>query len=252
MDFPSLPGPSSARAIGIVRSGIALRFPWIALLVLAFRAFAVQITREPVVEATPTNALVRWSTDVRCGSRVRYGTDREHLDQHADDAVAENHRATLRGLKPGTEYWYAVGTLRIALATNRFSTPAAAVIPGPNPDGTVPAAPRAPPATATWGNPRSLQDHFDRHGADFGTRDPDDYAAKAWWFLREARAGKLRAKIDESGDLRVYDPATRSFAAYNKNGTTKTYFKPGRRDYFDDQPGKPATLRQLQEFPLPR
>jgi pyocin large subunit-like protein len=70
--------------------------------------------------------------------------------------------------------------------------------------------------------------------------------------VREARAGKYKAKLDPDGDLRVYDPATRSFAAYNKDGTTKTFFKPGRRGYFDDQPGEPATPRQLQEFPLPR
>jgi hypothetical protein len=225
---------------------------WFVLGCLAFRAFAVQITREPSVDITPTNAVVRWSTDVGCGSRVQFGNARDHLDRRRDGEVAENHTVTLHGLKPGTEYWYTVGTFRIPLATNRFFTP---LEPGESRariDGVATEAVKVPAAKATWGSPGSLQDHFDRHGKDFGAADADAYAAKAWLFLREARAGHHKAKIDDAGNLRVYDPATRSFAAYNRNGTTKTFFKPGRRDYFDDQPGKPATLRQLQEFPLPR
>ena len=31
---------------------------------------------------------------------------------------------------------------------------------------------------------------------------------------------------------------TRAFAAYNRNGTTKTFFKPESRDYFERQPGE--------------
>ena len=179
---------------------------------------------------------------------------RDHLDKHSEGGVGADHRVVLRGLKPGTEYWYSIGTLRLSLATNHFATPSGTA--PKTTDAGAPAKPveatKVPPARTTWGSPRSLQDHFDRHGADFGARTPDEYAAKAWMFLRDAKAGSYQGKFDENGDLRVYDAATKSFAAYNKNGTTKTFFKPGRRGYFDDQPGTPATPRQLQDFPLPR
>ena len=45
-------------------------------------------------------------------------------------------------------------------------------------------------------------------------------------------------KLDEEGVRRVFDPKTRAFAAYNRNGTTKTFFKPESRDYFERQPGE--------------
>jgi hypothetical protein len=43
--------------------------------------------------------------------------------------------------------------------------------------------------------------------------------------------------------LRVWDPKTRSFAAYTREGLTKTYFKPGSPDYFERQPGRPVRLK---------
>ena len=50
--------------------------------------------------------------------------------------------------------------------------------------------------------------------------------------------------------LRVYDPSTGAFAAYNLDGTTKTYFKPNNPSYWQRQPGRlvkpaelPSTLR---------
>lgn len=114
-----------------------------------------------------------------------------------------------------------------------------------------PAAPRsvpainALPARQTWGNPSSLADHFARHGADFGARDADDYARQAWEFLQRAKAEGLPAKLDADGTLRVFDPRSGAFAAYNRNGTAKTFFKPGRPGYFEHQPGRPIDLRKL-------
>lgn len=113
----------------------------------------------------------------------------------------------------------------------------------PNSTNTPSPALSPPPARKTWGKLSTLQDHFDRHGKDFDAKDPDDYAAQAWLFLQRAKSEGLPAKRDSSGVLRVYDPKSRAFAAYNRNGTTKTYFKPRRRDYFEDQPGESVDLR---------
>ncbi|MDR0840583.1 MAG: hypothetical protein LBN26_04255 [Christensenellaceae bacterium] len=89
----------------------------------------------------------------------------------------------------------------------------------------------------TWGNPQTLQDHFDRHGADFDAATPQEYAALAH-ALYTARAG-FQTKVDENGVTRVFDPGTGAFGAYNTDGTTKTFFKPDDgQAYFDRQPGK--------------
>lgn len=95
----------------------------------------------------------------------------------------------------------------------------------------------------TWGNISTLPDHFARHGADFEARTADEYALMARQFLVRAQKEGLPAKVDRSGVLRVYDPRSGAFAAYNRDLTTKTFFKPGRSGYFDRQPGQSVDLR---------
>lgn len=87
-----------------------------------------------------------------------------------------------------------------------------------------------------WGNLNTLQDHFDRHGADFGAADPEDYARQAYAFYLERARHQVK---DDDGTLRVFDADTNAFGAYNRDGTAKTYFKPDDgQAYFDRQPGK--------------
>jgi len=228
---------------------------------------AIGMTQGPVAQLTPTGAVLRWSTDHASGARVYYGTDVKHLELRVDPGVVgADHEVTLSGLRPGTTYWYSVGTARTPLATNSFTTP-----PGeesllrttpPNLKSTMAEGPEAarpsaapaafdptryqvPPARVTWGAPRTLQDHFDRHGADFAAKNPEDYAAKAWLFLRRAAFEGLPAKLDADGVLRVYEAKTKTFASYNRDLTAKTFFKPGRPNYFEDQPGKSVNLKSL-------
>jgi len=110
------------------------------------------------------------------------------------------------------------------------------------PTGSYSSAPAAGDARQTWGHPETLPDHFARHGADFHARDPEDYAAQATAFLQRAKATGLPAKRDRDGSLRVYDRATDTFGAYNGDGTTKTFFKPGSPSYFERQPGEAVEL----------
>jgi hypothetical protein len=247
---------------------------WVVLGVLAFFlpvGWAVELIEGPRVEVGPQSgqATLRWRTDVAAGGRVQWGTSPGKLTQRQQGPVGTNHAVVLSELKPGTTYHFTVGTARYPLATNAFviqenagGVATATVLPPDAPSsGTAtsptaaasgaggskasPAAqPQAPPTARTWGSMRTLQDHFERHGQDFGAKDADDYARRAWLFLQRARTEGLPAKRDSEGVLRVYDPATRSFGAYNRNGTTRTYFKPSRRDYFDDQPGRPVNLRE--------
>jgi len=93
-------------------------------------------------------------------------------------------------------------------------------------------------ALASWGRPETLQDHFDRHGADFSAADIYDYAAQAHALYHQ---GGVEARVDSAGTLRIYDPASGAFGAYNADGTTRTFFKPRRgQAYFDRQPGRPV------------
>lgn len=222
---------------------------WLANLWFALASQAAVLTHGPVVEpGGEGHVMIRWRTDVSTGSRVYFGKAPSAMDQRADGTQSVDHAVSLTALDQGVTYFYTVGTARSPLATNRF------VAPGPRdrgPPDTVGKASEAseparhaPAARETWGHLASLQDHFDRHGRDFNAKDPEDYARLAWEFLRRAKAEGLPAKIDETGVMRVYDPKTRAFAAYNRNGTTKTFFKPNSRDYFERQPGALVKLQR--------
>ncbi|MFC3789839.1 polymorphic toxin-type HINT domain-containing protein [Paenibacillus sp. GCM10012307] len=87
-----------------------------------------------------------------------------------------------------------------------------------------------------WGNPKTLQDHYDRHGADFGVKTPDAYAKKANDFFNDRK--KYQIKTDTDGTIRVYDSKTNTFGSYNADGTTKTFYKPASPTYWNRQPGK--------------
>ena len=90
---------------------------------------------------------------------------------------------------------------------------------------------------AHWGNPKTLARHFRDHGADFGAKNADDYAQQASDFLRRSQAQGLPTKIDGDGVIRVFDPKSNAFGAFNPDGTTRTFFKPSSSTCWDRQPG---------------
>jgi hypothetical protein len=97
----------------------------------------------------------------------------------------------------------------------------------------------------SWGDQSTLAAHFLRHGADFGATSAEDYASQASQFLQRAFQEGLPTKIGSGGVIRVYDPASNTFGAYNANGTTGTFYKPdpavhgypSNEDYWQSQPG---------------
>ena len=235
-----------------------LRLLLFVTLLVGIPAFAAEMIGKPRVGAVSGNsAVVSWKTDVETGTRVSYGPAPDlQFTLIADGRVSALHEVTLTELKSGAKYFFAVGTARKKLATGEFTTsssPASvASAPSPSPETSKPKSilakifpPKAdaPPTRATWGNVASLPDHFARHGADFHAKDADEYARMAWEFGQRAKQGGLLVKVDDDGTRRVFDPKTGAFAAYNRGGTTKTYFKPNSRDYFARQPGRPVTAR---------
>jgi uncharacterized protein YukE len=94
------------------------------------------------------------------------------------------------------------------------------------------------PASTTWGRLDTLEDHFLRHGADLGATSAHDYATRASQFFQRSQWQRFPTTVDADGIIRVYDPATNTFGAFNPNGTTRTFFTPKRgTDYWADQPG---------------
>lgn len=232
---------------------------------------AVNLAEPPqVAPAADGTTTIHWRLDSAAGGRLHYGLAPDKLDQAASDEVGTDHSVTLRGLQPGTQYFYSIGTAKYALTTGSFvagksaastTAPAVAepkptmfqrlkriVAPSPAPASakTTPLPPVSPkavvrdaPATRqTWGHLPSLPDHFARHGGDFAATSQDDYAAQAWRFRQRAVAEHLPMKLDTDGTVRVFDPKTRAFASFNRDGTTKTYFRPDSPSYWQRQPGR--------------
>jgi RHS repeat-associated protein len=93
-------------------------------------------------------------------------------------------------------------------------------------------------SSESWGKPGTLARHYGDHGADFGAVSEEEYATQASEFFQRSQSQKLPTKIDEDGVIRVYEPGSNTFGSYNSDGTTRTFFKPGRGPaYWNDQPG---------------
>ena len=224
------------------------------LLTAACAAQSITITEGPKVETTTGSAIIRWKTNSVCGTHVRFGLSEGKLDQKASGDTGVDHKIELDGLKTGGTYFYSVGTAKYELTKGSFSMNGRA----PVTDGGKKTAPavttvkpaekttlKPPPLQMMWGHLPSLQDHFERHGKDVGATSTEDYARKAWEFYQRGIDEQLPTKLDESdGTIRVWDPKTHTFAAYNRNGSAKTIFKPESAGYFERQPGKPVHLKR--------
>jgi len=76
----------------------------------AQKAQKVKIIHAPVVEsAKDTTATIAWSTNAKASTILKYGTDPKDLNKTAEAPWGgPTHRVYLRGLKPGTTYYYRV------------------------------------------------------------------------------------------------------------------------------------------------
>lgn len=112
---------------------LAVLFLWCGTLMFAQeQPQSVQITNGPTVEHVDANsATIAWSTNASSSTLLKYGLDRNNLDQTAEAPWGgTTHRLTLQNLQPGKTYYYQVqsgqgqGTGTGALsAIGQFSTP---------------------------------------------------------------------------------------------------------------------------------
>lgn len=80
------------------------------------RAQALKIINGPRVEGTGDSwAVIAWTTNTGGSSILRYGTDKNNLNETAEAPYADNessskqtHRVHLNNLKPNTTYYYMV------------------------------------------------------------------------------------------------------------------------------------------------
>jgi len=100
-------------------------------------------------------------------------------------------------------------------------------------------AAREPGATRGWGtavgfaDARRLDEHFEKHGAEFGRITKQDYLRQAQ-LLRDARvADPVLETVRRDGVTTRFDRQTGAFIAFNPNGVIRTFFKPndGERYY---------------------
>ena len=80
---------------------------------------------------------------------------------------------------------------------------------------------------------RRLEEHYEKHGAEFGRVTKQDYLHQAQ-LLRDAPVGgPVLETVRADGVTTRFDRQTGAFIAFNRNGTIRTFFKPhdGERYY---------------------
>jgi pyocin large subunit-like protein len=71
-----------------------------------------------------------------------------------------------------------------------------------------------------------LDEHYEKHGAEFGRITRLDYLRQAQ-LLRDAKAGgPILEAVRRDGVITRYDRETGAFIAVNPNGVIRTFFKP--------------------------
>ena len=80
---------------------------------------------------------------------------------------------------------------------------------------------------------RRLDEHFDKHGGEFGRITKQDYLHQAQLLRDTAVGGPVLETVRGDGVSTRFDKQTGAFIAFNPNGTIRTFFKPndGERYY---------------------
>lgn len=119
----------------------------------------------------------------------------------------------------------------------RVTAPAAVAEPTgiPAPGG-IPAAPASPfnavppleprPTGISFRTPAKFEEHFDKHGREFGDITPVGYLRRAK-ALRDAPVGGDILELKRAdGTFARFDRATGAFLAFDPDGTVLTFFRP--------------------------
>ena len=83
---------------------------------------------------------------------------------------------------------------------------------------------------------RKFLDHFEKHGAEFGSISQEEYLRQAQILRDSPAGGEILEAVRADGVITRFDRKTGAFLAFNPDLTIRTYFKPndGER-YFSRQ-----------------
>lgn len=94
-------------------------------------------------------------------------------------------------------------------------------------------APAQPvPAAAGFGagvgfaDTRRLEEHFEKHGAEFGAASRQDYLRLAQKLRDAPVGGPILQAVRRDGVVTRFDRQTGAFIAFNANGVIRTFFRP--------------------------
>lgn len=101
---------------------------------------------------------------------------------------------------------------------------------------TTPSKPAAPSNTVGFGSQRSYDEHFEKHGGEFGSITKAEYLALAQKLRDAPVGGAILEAVRDDGVISRFDKKSGAFLAFNQNKTIRTFFKPndGVR-YFERQ-----------------
>lgn len=89
-----------------------------------------------------------------------------------------------------------------------------------------------------------IQRLYERNGADFGARSPEDFLARITAFTTSPPSGTDRA-TRPNGDVLLYQASTNTFAVVDRQGTPRTMFKPDEGEaYWAEQKAAAPTFGQ--------
>src|SRR5581483_2985925 len=81
-------------------------------------------------------------------------------------------------------------------------------------------------SSAGFRSPERLEEHYEKHGSEFGNITKDEYLRLARQ-LRDAPAdGAVLQFVRDDGVITRFDRRTGSFGAYDPDGTIRTFFIP--------------------------
>lgn len=147
----------------------------------------------------------------------------------------------------GVALWFALGTLNTGVQNGPQGNSQGDQGYGQGDDGgtvkNTPTAPRPASSQVGFRSRERLEEHFAKHGREFGRLTIEDYLAKAQQ-LRDASLGgdvlEIIRKTD--GVISRYDRSSGAFLAADSDGTIRTFFKPNDGEaYFRRQATRSAT-----------
>lgn len=100
--------------------------------------------------------------------------------------------------------------------------------PAPRPSITAPAPPRPPTTHAPVGFRSSarLDEHYEKHGHEFGTISKQEYLERAQRLRDASPGGDILELARPDGVVTRFDRRSGAFLAFEHDGTIRTFFRP--------------------------